>query len=148
MKTRGIRRFLRKRGWVTIALTVAAAALLALAGWVILRAASMDDEGTSTGVIPAQLPEGFPIPPGAVIGEGTFDAERSLTTLSVTTPGSIVDAVSAHTIGLVSNGFVVGQSEAQGDGWVIRFSRLDMRGTIEVSEGTDGIVSLITVSDP
>jgi len=145
---RGIRRFLKGKGWVTIALTVVAAGLLALAGWVVLRAASIDDDGTSTGVIPAQLPDGFPVPAGAAIGESTFDAERSLTTLSITTPGSIVDAVSAHTIGLVSNGFVVGESEATGDGWVIRFSRLDMRGTIEVSEGAAGVVSLITVVDP
>lgn len=133
---------------MTIGLAGLAAVLLVLAAWLILDRTALDDGGPVTGVIPAEMPDGFPIPPGAVIGESTVDSDRSLTTVDLTTYGSLIDAVSSHTIGLVNSDYVVYESVSQGDGWVIRFSRLDLRGTIEVSPGADGISSRITVLDP
>ena len=148
MRVRSLRRFVENRGVVTIGLTLLASALLAVAAWTILERTTFDDDGPVTGVIPAEMPDGFPIPAGAVIGESTVDPDRNLTTVDLTTYGSLVDAVSTHTIGLVSNGYVVEESIAQGDGWEIRFSRLDMRGTIELRPGADGISSSITILDP
>jgi len=148
MRLRSLRRSLRNRGLVTVGLTIVAAALLALAAWTILERTALDNDGPATGVVPGALPAGFPIPVGAVIGQSTVDDGRNLTTLELSTPGSLIDAVSSHTIGLVSNGYVVSESAAQGDGWVIWFSRLDLRGSIELTPGPDGVSATITVLDP
>jgi hypothetical protein len=143
-----VRRFLRNRGLVTVALTAVAAALLVLAGWVILDRTTTDDHGPATGVIPAEMPDGFPIPAGADIGESTVDPARNQTTLILTTYGSLIDAVSGYSIGLVSSGYVVDESVAEDGGWVIRFSRLDLRGTIVLTTGPAGVASTITIVDP
>jgi len=36
----------------------------------------------------------------------------------------------------------------QGDGWVIRFSRQDLRGTITLVSGVDGVGATVTIVDP
>lgn len=143
-----MRRFFRNRGFVTVGLSAIAVVLLVVAGWTILDRTALDDSGPATGVIPDEMPDAIPIPRGAVIGESSVDASRQQVTVELTTAGSLVDAVSTHTIGLVSNGYVVNESIAQGEGWLIRFRRLDLRGTIELSPVESGISSVITVRDP
>lgn len=148
MRLRSVGALLRNRGVVTVALTGMAAALLVLAGWIILDRTTLDDDGPVTGVIPAEMPDGFPIPPGAVIGESTVDPARNQIDLALTTSGSLVEAVSGYSIGLVSSGYLVDESASQGDGWIIRFSRLDLRGTIVLTAESGGITSTITIVDP
>ena len=109
---------------------------------------SPDGVVIGSGVIPETMPEGFPIPAGAVIGETSMDRDAKTTVVDLTTEGSLVSAVSAFTIGLVSSGYIVDQSEEQGDDWVIRFSRQDLRGTIALESGDDGVGATVTVVDP
>lgn len=109
---------------------------------------SPDGVVIGSGVIPETMPAGFPIPVGAVIGETSMDRNAKTTVVDLTTEGSLVSAVSAFTIGLVSSGYIVDQSEEQGDDWVIRFSRQDLRGTIALASGDDGVGATVTVVDP
>jgi hypothetical protein len=144
--SRRLRRFVGTRSLATIALTAAAVALAGVAGWTILQYASTGDDGPTAGEIPAELPTGFPIPPGAEIGASSV--EGLTVTLELTLPGTLGEAVSAHTLGLVSGGYVVDASTADGEGWLIRFSRGDTRGEIALDAGEAGVASVITVRDP
>lgn len=137
-----------RRRWSTVVLIVAAAGLAVAAAFIILDRTTLTDSGAESGVIPEEMPDGFPIPPGASIGAGSVTSDPVTVTLEVTTDGAIVDAVSAHTIGLVSAGYVVTESASSGGGWVIRFSRLDLRGSIELAETEAGVLATITVIDP
>jgi len=110
--------------------------------------ASPDGIVVGRGVIPETMPEGFPIPAGAAIGETSMDRDAKTTAVDLTTVGNLVSAVSTYTIGLVSSGYIVDHSEGQGNGWVIRFSRQDLRGTIALTPGTDGVDATITIIDP
>ena len=49
-----------------------------------------------------------------MIGASTVDRRQQLVTLELTTAGSLVDAVSTHTIGLVSSDYVVDRLRAHG----------------------------------
>ena len=110
--------------------------------------ASPDGIVVGRGVIPETMPEGFPIPAGATIGETSMDRDAKTTVVDLATTGNLVSAVSTYTIGLVSSGYIVDQSEEQGDGWVIRFSRQDLRGTIALTPGADGVDAAVTIVDP
>jgi len=110
--------------------------------------ASPDGIVVGRGVIPETMPEGFPVPAGATIGETSMDRDAKTTVVDLTTVGSLVSAVSTYTVGLVSSGYIVDQSEEQGDGWVIRFSRQDLRGTIALTPGADGVGAAVTIVDP
>jgi len=136
-----MRRFLN--GVLQLAVTVT---LLAAAG--CGGDASPDGIVVGRGVIPETIPEGFPIPAGATIGETSMDRDANTTVVDLTTVGNLVSAVSTYTIGLVSSGYIVDRSEGQGDGWVIRFSRQDLRGTIALTPGPDGVGATITITDP
>ncbi|MCB2223075.1 MAG: hypothetical protein KQH83_02780 [Actinobacteria bacterium] len=138
-------RRLRGNWVVTAALVVVAAGLVVWAGFLILDRTAIDDDGGTGGAIPEELPDDFPIPVGAGVGDPSFDPETGEITLKVVTAGTVVDAVSAHTVGLVSAGYVVETSAASGDGWLIAFNRLNLEGTIEVSGDAGMVTSLVTV---
>jgi len=109
---------------------------------------SSDAAVIGSGRIPETMPDGFPIPAGAVIGQTSMDRVAKTTVVDLITQGTLISAVSTYTIGLVSSGYVVDQSLEQGDGWVIRFSRQDLRGTISLAPGADGVGATVTIVDP
>ena len=109
---------------------------------------SSDGSEIGSGRIPETMPDDFPIPVGAVIGQTSMDRAARTTVVDLATEGSLISAVSAYTVGLVSSGYVVDQSSGQGDGWIIRFSRQDLRGTIALVPGADGVSATVTVVDP
>lgn len=147
-RSRRWQRLLGGRSLSTIALIVVAAGLVVLAAVTILDRTALHGGDRTTGIVPDEIPDGFPIPVSAVIGANTVDADNYLVTLELTTTGSLVDAISTHSIDLVSSDYVIDRSEATGDGWTISFSRLDLRGTIVMSPVDGGIRSLITIRDP
>ena len=138
-----MRRLVSRRTVATLVLTIVAAGLTALAAWTILDRTALDDAGPATGVIPAAMPADFPFPAGAAVGESNVDG--STVTLELTTAGTLIDAVSGYTIGLVNAGFVVEESVGEGATWRISFSRGDLRGTIELTPVPIGVESLVTV---
>ena len=142
-RVRRVRRFFTRRTLATIVLTVAAAGLAVLAAWTVAERTSLDESGPTIGVIPEEMPDGFPFPPGAAVGESSV--EGSTATVVLTTSGTLFDAVSGYTIGLVNAGFVVEESAGEGDTWRISFSRGDLRGTIELTPVPIGVESLVTV---
>ena len=145
---RDLRRLLGGRRLSTIALIVVAAGLVVIAALTIIDRTALHDGDATTGVVPDEMPDGFPLPVSGVIGANTVDAATYTVTLEVTTAGSLVDAISTYTIGLVSSDYVVDRSEARGDGWTISFRRLDLRGTIDLALVDGGVLSLITIRDP
>lgn len=145
---RNLRRLQGGRRFSTIALIVVAAGLVVIAALTIIDRTALHDGDTTTGVVPDEMPDGFPLPVSGVIGANTVDATTYTVTLEVTTAGSLVDAISTYTIGLVSSDYVVDRSEARGDAWTISFRRLDLRGTIGLAVVDGGVLSLITIRDP
>ncbi len=141
--TRRLGRLTARRRRGTLALLVAAAALTVLAGWTILQHAGTGESGPAVGVIPDEIPDDFPLPPEAAVGESTV--EGATVTVELTTSGTLADAVSRYTVGLVSAGFVVEESSAAGEGWRIAFSRGDLRGTIDLAVVAIGVESLVTI---
>lgn len=158
MRTRGRRYLLHRSGAVrrplrllpTVGLLVVVAGLVT-AGVLLIRDRTALDQGgvrAGSGELPSSMPDGFPIPSNALIGETTVDPAASTTTVELTTPGTLVSAVSSYTVGLVSAGYVVDRSEQEGAGWVIRFSDLDLRGTLVLEESGGGIRAVLTIVDP
>jgi hypothetical protein len=146
-----LRRLARSGLPFTITLVVLIAGLAAVGAFLIIDRTSTDDPDgieVSSGEIPETMPAGFPIPGDAVIGRTSVDRTRNTTIVNLITPGGMVSAVSTYTIGLVSAGYVVERSSEHGDGWEIRFGRLDLRGTIALSEGAGGIEAVVTIVDP
>ncbi len=137
---------MRRSIHVMRSLAVTVALLMTVAG--CGGGTSSDGVVLGSGVIPESMPDGFPVPAGAVIGRTSMDRDAKTTVVDLTTEGNLVSAVSTYTIGLVSSGYIVDRSEEQGDGWVIRFSRQDLRGTIALVPGADGVGATVTVVDP
>ena len=136
-----MRRFLHvlRPAAVTVALLVFVAAC---------GGASSDEAVVGSGHIPETMPVDFPIPTGAVIGQTSMDRAARTTVVDLATGGSLISAVSTYTVSLVSSGYVVDQSLGQGDGWIIRFSRQDLRGTITLAPVADGVDATVTIVDP
>jgi hypothetical protein len=124
---------------------------LVVAGVYLIRdRAGLNESGLETGrgELPSSMPAGFPVPPGAAIGDTSVDHDTSTTVVELVTAGSLDDAVSTYTVGLVSGGYVVERSEPEDDRWVIRFSRGDLRGTISLDDSRAGVRALLTIVDP
>lgn len=142
---RSVRRLLPTAGLVLVV-----GGLVAAGVFIVLDRTSLDDGGIQTGrgELPSSIPAGFPIPPGAVIGETSVDRDSATTSVELVTAGSRDEAVSTYTVGLVSGGYVVERSEPEGDEWVIRFSRGDLRGTLVLDDSGAGVRALLTIVDP
>jgi len=134
----------------TVALALAVAGLAALGTALVADRAALDPSAVEVGrgAIPETMPAEFPIPPDAVVGETSVDRGRSTTVVHLVTAGSIEEAAGFFTVGLVSGGFVVPRSGEQGEGWEIRFSRLDLRGTVVMAPADAGTAVTVTIIDP
>ena len=134
----------------TVALALAVAGLAALGTALVADRAALDPSAVEVGrgAIPETMPAEFPVPPDAVVGETSVDRGRSTTVVHLVMAASIEEAAGFFTVGLVSGGFVVQRSGEQGEGWEIRFSRLDLRGTVVMAPADAGTAVTVTIIDP
>jgi hypothetical protein len=125
------------------------AALLALA---LVVSACGDDEPAATteaitfgeGVIPDSVPEDFPIPAGAEIGNTLVDRINHKTEFSLTIRSDPTSAVQFFQVGLVNQGYVVESSDGNQTLWEITFSRgQGLTGSVVLTAPTDELVAAV-----
>jgi len=102
------------------------------------------DVAFGEGELPATLPEGFPLPPGSVVGS-TLVTATGLTEVLVRVDGTPDDVAGSLDASLDDAGFTVRSVVVDGDGWFIEFSDDSARGTIEIMALTP-VVSQIVIS--
>lgn len=100
----------------------------------------------SEGAIPESIPADVPFPDGAAIGSSRVDHEENRTEVSFDVAWGRDQVVRFYTVELVSRGFIVGRSEARGDGWEISFSRVDLIGSISLTGNRERTGVLLRVN--
>ena len=106
-------------------------------------AAGAEPVAFGEGTIPVSVPEGFPVPDGAVVGQTMVDRANHRTQFAFTAPQDATAAVQFYTVNLVSAGFVVTRSQGDPLGtWVIEFSRDGLLGNVVIRSGGPGVAAL------
>ncbi len=105
-------------------------------------AASGDDVVFGQGVLPETIPEEFPLPTGSAIGS-TMVIREGISEVVIRVSAEQGITAEFYNQGLASAGFTVDRSEADGDGWAIDFSFDSTKGTLEISEPTQGISQVV-----
>jgi hypothetical protein len=125
------------------------AALLALT---LVVSACGDDEPAATtealtfgeGVIPESVPDDFPIPVGAEIGNTLVDKLNNNTEFALTIRSDPTSAVQFFQVGLVNQGYVVESSDGNQTIWEITFSRGQaLTGSIVLTAPADDLVAAV-----
>lgn len=125
------------------------AALLAIS---LVVSGCGDDEPAATteavtfgeGVIPDSVPEDFPIPAGAAIGNTLVDRINNKTEFSLTIRSDPTSAVQFFQVGLVNSGYVVESSDGNQTLWEITFSRgQDLTGSVVFTAPQDDLVAAV-----
>ncbi len=124
-----------------------AAAVLAAATF--LGACNGDGEGDNgttapvvsfgEGSVPDQFPEDFPLPPGAVVGTTLVDGVNSRTEMELRVRQDIADVAQFFTVNLVSNGFVIDDSNQDGTRWTLDFRRDRLTGSLVITTPSIGV---------
>jgi hypothetical protein len=111
---------------------------VALIGLLTIAVACGEDTGgvAIEGRLPRSVPDGFPVPLGAVISDATIDRENHRTEFSVTAESDSLSVIQFFTIELVSQGYVIEGSAGVDDStWEIEFSQGELVGTIRITDG-------------
>ena len=85
--------------------------------------------------MPAVVPDGFPVPADFTLVATSGDPNAHLTVVEMDTALGMTDAVRFFSVGLVSGGYVIDRSVADGRGWEMEFSRGDFGGSIRFTAG-------------
>ena len=126
------------------------AALLALT--LVVTACGDDDEPAGTteavtfgeGEIPSSVPEDFPIPAGAEIGNTLVDRINNNTEFSLTIRSDPTTAVQFFQVGLVNQGYVVESSDGNQTLWEITFSKGEaLTGSVVFTAPADDLVAAV-----
>jgi hypothetical protein len=107
-----------------------------------------DAEGSESGVLPATIPEGFPIPAGSRFGSSSVDEAHGRTEFEFTAPMRRLEAVTFFTVEFVSAGFVVERSAESGADWLIDFRRGLLSGSVLLSGDGGSVSGAVTIIDP
>ncbi len=100
---------------------------------------SGDDVVFGEGVLPATIPDGFPLPSGSAVGSTMVVTKTGFTEVVMRISAEMGITAEFFSQGLGQNGFTVDRSEADGDRWAIEFSKDSEKGTISISEPLAGI---------
>ena len=120
-------------------------AVAALAG--ALAACSDEPVTAGEGEIPGSVPDDFPFPAGAVVGETLVDRTSHRTEFRLSISEDSTRVVRFFTMGLVGNGYVVGGSAGDAARWTIEFSRGILRGTVLVeAAGPGAATALVSIN--
>lgn len=96
------------------------------------------------GRVPDSVPDGFPVPPRAVIGATMVDTINHRTEFTVNVESDSLLLIQFYTIELVNQGFVIDRSGGLSDTtWEIVFSRNEVAGSILISSGGGGLSSAV-----
>lgn len=79
---------------------------------------------------PPAFPGDFPIPVNAVIGTTLVDRINHRSEMALQIEGVLDAAVQNFTIGLVSQGYVITNSEGTDESWTIAFNRGELQGEV------------------
>jgi len=95
------------------------------------------------GEIPDQVPDDFPLPPGAVAGSSRIDRVGHRTEFTLTVPRTVSGVAQYYLVNLVGAGFVVVRSGGDEASWSISFSRDSLRGTMLIEPAGAGAASVV-----
>ncbi len=132
----------RRLAWLLAALLVVGA----------VGACGDDEPGDGTGgpevsfgegAVPDQVPEDFPIPPGAVVGSTLVDGINTKTEMELRVREEIADVAQFFTVNLVSNGFVIDDSNSDGSRWTLEFRRNGLAGSVVITSPSPGVSQAI-----
>ncbi len=133
---------LKWRVVVLIAIAVIGAACSDTTETTTTGAPSGDDVVFGQGEMPASVPEEFPLPAGSAIGS-TMVIRDGITEVVIRVSAERGVTAQFFDQGLTSGGFIVDRSEDAGDAWEIDFSRDATKGTLEITEPTEGISQVV-----
>ena len=100
---------------------------------------SGDDVVFGSGELPATVPANFPLPAGSSIGSTMVVTSTGFTEIVARVNAERSPTAEFFDRALEQAGFTVGSSSAQDRIWLIEFSYDGAKGTIEISEPTQGI---------
>lgn len=100
------------------------------------------------GEIPDSVPDDFPVPSNAVVGNTLVDHLNNKTEFRLTIRSDLDSAVQFFSVGLVNRGYVVEQSSGGAATWELTFDKgPDLRGTIVfTAPQPDLVVAVVTLS--
>jgi hypothetical protein len=118
--------------------------LLAVATLAGALAACSDEPVTAgEGEIPGSVPDDFPFPAGAVVGETLVDRTSHRTEFRLSISEDSTRVVRFFTMGLVENGYVISSSAGDAARWTIEFGRGILRGTVLVEPAGPGAATAL-----
>ncbi len=105
-------------------------------------APSGDDVVFGQGELPDTIPDEFPLPAGSVVGS-TMVITDGITEVVIRVSAERGITVQFFDQGLASGGFTVDRSEEEDGRWVIDFNRDSTKGTLVITEPTEGISQVV-----
>lgn len=100
------------------------------------------------GRLPDSVPDNFPVPPGATIGETLVDTAHDRTEFSLAIESDLPSVVQFFTISLVNQGYLIGRSQSLNQTtWQMSFQRGDLTGEILISSDGGGASQAIVSID-
>ncbi|MDJ0953593.1 MAG: hypothetical protein QNJ81_07935 [Acidimicrobiia bacterium] len=105
-------------------------------------APSGEDVVFGQGEMPETIPAEFPLPAGSVVGS-TMVITNGITEVVIRVSAARGVTAQFFDQGLASGGFVVDRSQDEDGRWLIDFSRDATKGTLVITEPTEGISQVV-----
>lgn len=141
------------RPMIVLRTRLAAAALVTLLGSTAACGgdSTLDTAGDPVvfgeGERPPAIPDDFPIPANAVIGSTMIDRINHRTEMALQVGSDLEATVRYFSVGLVSQGYVVGTSQGSATSWRIAFSQGELHGEIDFTAAGSATQVLVSVNE-
>jgi hypothetical protein len=101
--------------------------------------AAGEDVVFGSGELPETIPADFPLPAGSSVGSTMVVTSSGFTEVIARISANLGTTAEFFDQGLVEAGFAVDSSAGDDKLWVIEFSRDGAKGTIDITEPTEGV---------